>query len=80
MKTSADILNDKQFILNFIRENDNPSIISQMKEMVEKLRSNKSDDDLVIPEWHKKLVRERVKNSKPENMISLEDLDKYITA
>ncbi|MES2587797.1 MAG: hypothetical protein V4622_02385 [Bacteroidota bacterium] len=35
-------------------------------------------EDFEIPEWHKEIVRERKKTSKPENFFALEDLDKKI--
>ena len=37
-----------------------------------------ADDDLVIPEWQKEIVLERIKNAKEEDFFSLDDLDKKI--
>ena len=32
-----------------------------------------------IPEWQKELVRERIKNTKPEDYLTLEEVEKKIT-
>jgi len=32
-----------------------------------------------IPEWQKELVRERIKNTKPEEYLTLEEVEKKIT-
>lgn len=80
MGTKANKLTDIQYLSQFISENKEDSkIISKLKEYAEQLL-NKKDDDFIVPEWHKDLVRKRIRNSKPKNMIPLEDLDKYITA
>jgi hypothetical protein len=34
--------------------------------------------DFIIPEWQKELVRERIKNSKPEDYVSWETLEKNL--
>ncbi len=79
MGTKSNTLSDLQYLSQFISENKEDSkIISKLKEYAEQLL-NKNSDDFIVPEWHKELVRERIKNSKPENMIPLEDLDKYLT-
>lgn len=35
-------------------------------------------DEFEVPEWHKKIVLERMKNSKPEDFFSLDELDTKI--
>ena len=78
MDSSKNISSDKQFLLNFISKTENSSLISKLKKKAEKLLS-KEEKELFIPEWHKEIVRKRIKSSKLENMISLEDLDKHLT-
>jgi hypothetical protein len=34
--------------------------------------------DFIVPEWQKELVRERIKNSKPEDYVSWETLEKQL--
>ncbi len=45
-------------------------------ELVESLDFAKVDkEDLVVPEWQKKIVRERIKNTKPEDYLSWEEVE-----
>lgn len=37
-----------------------------------------SGDALVVPEWQKEEVRRRIKETKPEDCISFNDLDRFI--
>lgn len=75
----ANTISDIQYLSQFISENKEDSkIISKLKEYAEQLL-NKKGDDFVVPEWHKDIVRERIKNTKEEDYISLEELDKLIT-
>lgn len=32
-------------------------------------------EDFVVPEWHKEIVNKRIKNAKPEDYISLDELE-----
>ena len=34
------------------------------------------DRELTIPEWQKKIVRDRIKNTKPEDYLSWEEVEK----
>jgi hypothetical protein len=35
-------------------------------------------EDFVVPEWHKEIVLQRIKNGKDENFFPLDDLDNKI--
>ena len=52
--------------------NDNAIHLLQDLELLNIIRiptENTNNDDLIIPEWHKEIVRERRKNTKPEDYI-----------
>lgn len=58
---------------------------SKYIQLVEYLSANfgtvkvtEEQDDFVVPEWQKKIVLERIKNTKPEDYISLEELEKRL--
>lgn len=67
---------NSEAVLNFIKENkNNLSFVAKVKDIV----TSKNDDSFDIPEWHKEVVRERIKNSNPQDYISLEELDNLVT-
>jgi hypothetical protein len=45
--------------------------VSSVKQVVE-------DNDFVVPEWHKEIVLDRVKNAKPEDYIEWKDFKKEL--
>ena len=71
-------ISDIQYLSKFISENkEDPKIIGKLKVYAEQLL-NKKGDDFLVPDWHKDIVRERIKNTKEEDYISLKELDKLI--
>ena len=42
-------------------------------ELVKQLGIEVTKEDVVIPEWQKEIVRERIKNAKPEDYIPWEE-------
>lgn len=36
------------------------------------------EEDIIVPEWHKEIVRERIKNAKPEDYIPWEEARKQL--
>lgn len=67
---------NSEAVLNFIKENkNNLSFVAKVKDIV----TSKNDDSFDIPEWHKEVVRERIKNSNLQDYISLEELDSIVT-
>ncbi|MDW3211657.1 MAG: hypothetical protein R8N23_17445 [Reichenbachiella sp.] len=36
------------------------------------------EDAYIVPEWQKEIVRERIKNTKPEEYLSWEDVEKQL--
>jgi len=51
--------------INVIKAIKNILIFASKKEKV---------SDFVIPEWHKEIVRERIKNTKPKDMLKWDDV------
>lgn len=47
-------------------------------ELVKQLGFEVTKDELVIPEEHKKIVRDRIKNTKPEDYIPWEEARKQL--
>lgn len=47
-------------------------------ELVNQLGLEVTNDNLEIPEWHKEIVLDRIKNAKDEDFFSLDDLDNKI--
>lgn len=39
-----------------------------------------NSNEFEVPEWHKEIIRERIKSSKPEDMLSWEDVEKKLDA
>ncbi|MGB1039298.1 MAG: hypothetical protein ACPGVD_00325 [Flavobacteriales bacterium] len=77
MKSGTDLQIQKNAILEFVNKTENTSLISKLKEMIDSFRSNE-DEDFELPEWQKEIVRERIKNSKFEDMIPLKDLKEHL--
>jgi len=59
--------------------NVSDSKVNQLIELLSKnfgtVKVTEVQEDIVVPEWHKKIVRDRIKNTKPEDYISLEELE-----
>lgn len=59
--------------------NVSDSKVNQLIELLTKnfgaVKVTELEEDIVVPEWHKKIVRDRIKNTKPEDYISLDELE-----
>jgi len=66
----------KQITIN-IPENKFQFFIELTKQLGLEISQEKTVD-FIIPEWQKELVRERVKNSKPEDYVTWETLEKQL--
>ena len=73
MKSSQDIQVKKNAILEFVNKTEDSSLILKLKEFIDSY-SKDEEEDSDIPEWQKEIVRERIKNSKFEDMIPLDEL------
>jgi len=73
MKSSKDIQVKKNAILKFVNKTEDTSLILKLKELIDTFRKNE-EEDFDVPEWQKEIVRERIKNSKFEDMIPLDEL------
>lgn len=60
-------------LIRWITSIEDPSIFLKLRKIQIKFHN-----EFIIPEWHKELVRERIKNSNPADYLPLEDLDKEI--
>lgn len=53
--------------------------VNQLIELLSKnfgtVKVTEVQEDFVVPEWHKEIVNERIKNAKPEDYISLDELE-----
>ena len=73
---------EKSALIKQIEEINDSELLKTVKTVIEYGMKKKSvaEQDIIIPEWHKKMVRERRKNAKPEDYTDwniLEDqLDK----
>lgn len=56
--------------------------VNQLIELLSKnfgtVKVTEVEDDIVVPEWHKEIVRERIKNAKPEDYIPWEEARKQL--
>lgn len=72
MKKGDNISVDKQFLLNWIEETDNESLIHKVKNYISKLSQNSNQlEDIEIPEWQKEESLRRYKElqENPESGI-----------
>lgn len=68
---------NSESVLDFIKDNlDNPSFMSKIKNLI----TLNNDNSFDIPEWHKEHVLNVIANSKKEDLVALEDLDKHLKA
>ena len=54
--------------------------LNQKKKLIKTLlpETIKDTEDFEVPEWHKKIVLDRIKNSKPEDYIAWKDFKKEL--
>ena len=54
--------------------------VNQKKKLIKTLLPETIDngEDFEVPEWHKKLVLDRIKNAKPEDYITWKDFKKEL--
>lgn len=67
------IQNDKLNLISWITQLQDVSLIEKLRKI-----QAKTDTSDTIPEWQKNIVRERIKNSKPEDYLSWEEVEKQI--
>ncbi len=73
MKTQ-DIQTDKLSLISLITHLQDITLIKKLKEIQVKT----DPAELPIPEWQKNIVRDRIKNSKPEDLIPWEEARKQL--
>ena len=73
MKTQ-DIQTDKLSLISWITHLQDITLIKKLKEI--QVKTNPAE--LTIPEWHKAIVRERILNSKPEDLIPWKEARKQL--
>lgn len=61
-----------------IPENKYDAFVAMMKELKIEVPEHEVDDEIEIPEWQKKIVRERIKNAKADNFVSWEEARKKL--
>lgn len=59
--------------------NVSDSKVNQLIELLSKnfgtVKVTEVEEDIMVPEWHKKIVLDRIKNTKAEDYISLDELE-----
>ena len=71
---SQDIQAEKLDLITWITQLQDISLIEKLK----KLRAKNDTADFTVPEWQKNIVRDRIKNTKPEDSLSWEDVEKQV--
>ena len=63
----------KSLIIEQFKQIDDVDLIKAIKQLLN-YAVKKQNVDFDIPEEHKKIVRERIKNTKPEDMLNWDDV------
>ena len=63
----------KSLIIEQFKQIDDVDLIKAIKQLLN-YAVKKQTADFDIPEEHKKIVRERIKNTKPEDMLNWDDV------
>ena len=71
---TQNIQTDKLSLITWITQLQDISLIKKLK----KIQAKTNDIEFHIPEWQKNIVRERIKNTKPEDYLSWEEVEKQI--
>lgn len=69
-----DIQADKLSLITWITQLQDISLIEKLK----KIQATTDEVDIIIPEWQKTIVRERIKNTKSEDYLSWEEVESQI--
>ncbi|PIQ15979.1 MAG: addiction module protein [Flavobacteriales bacterium CG18_big_fil_WC_8_21_14_2_50_32_9] len=69
---TQDIQTEKLDLITWITQLQDISLIEKLK----KLRVKNDTADFTVPEWQKNIVRDRIKNTKPEDYLAWEDVEK----
>ena len=71
---AQDIQTEKLDLITWITQLQDISLIEELK----KIRAKNATADFIIPEWQKKIVRDRIKNTKQEDYLSWDEVEKQI--
>lgn len=71
---AQDIPSEKLSLINWITQLQDISLIEELK----KIRTENDTTDFIVPEWQKKVVRDRIKNSKSDDYLTWEEVEKQI--
>ena len=71
---AQDIPTEKQSLITWITQLQDITVIEELKE----IRLKNDTADPIIPEWQRQLVRDRIKNTKPEDYKSWEEIEQQL--
>lgn len=69
-----DIQVDKLSLITWISQLQDTSLIEKLK----KIQETSDEVDFIVPEWQKSIVRDRIKNTKPEDYRSWDEVESQI--
>lgn len=52
--------------------------LSEFNQAMNKMGFQPKEEDFVVPEWHKEIVRKRIRNTKEEDYIPWEEVKKEL--
>jgi hypothetical protein len=69
-----------QLVLNITDKAKANLLLEFLKSLnyVNSVKEVEEEQDFDVPEWHKKIVLDRIKNAKPENYIAWKDFKKEL--
>lgn len=71
---AQDIQTEKLDLITWITQLQDVTLIEELK----KIRTKYATAEYIIPLWQKELVRERIKNTKQEDYLSWDEVEKQI--
>ena len=69
---TQDLQAEKLDLISWITQLQDISLIEKLK----KIRKKSDTSDFTVPEWQKNIVRERIKNTKEQDYLSWEEVEK----
>jgi len=72
-----DIQTQKSLLIEQFKQIDDIDLIKAIKQFLN-YAVKKQTVDIDVPEWHKKIVRTRIKNTKPEECAPWGDVEKKL--
>ena len=72
MMNTQDLQAEKLDLISWITQLQDISLIEKLK----KIRKKSDTSDFTVPEWQKNIVRERIKNTKEQDYLSWEEVEK----